>query len=307
MAAPIAIHKPELTFSDKEQTILRFGVGGNRFNLSSLSDFHMPVDACGFAIKFVTEGAEHYTVNDQRYTVSAGSYLLLNGDMTASVEIGSRQNVKGICINISDSLIKDVLATMIRPDAPQADPGLADFFYTRHFLENQYQAAFTRLGNSLLRLSHHVCSRTLVADDIHTGLFLQLAECLAADQAAVFRQLQSLRAVKPATRRDLCRRLLRGREFIDAGYTQPLSIARIAQEAALSEYHFFRLFRQMFGLSPHRYMLSRRLQLAASLLSRRDLPVTAVAFECGFADIYSFSKAFRRHFGCAPSAFAASE
>ncbi|PSK93943.1 helix-turn-helix transcriptional regulator [Taibaiella chishuiensis] len=287
-------------FYEKDQAILRFGNEANQLKVSSLSDFHRPVDSSGFAIKFVTEGCENYTINKQVFAVQAGSYLLLNGEKEARVAITSKENVKGICIHIATAVITEAIGSVVRPDTAWPDPALAAFFYTDHFLENQYQAAHTLLGRQLATLGSRIQKSQLSAGDIHNGLFFSLAETLIADQTAVFRQLQSVTALKTDTKRDLCRRLLRGREFIDASFTLPLSIAQIAREAAMSEFHFFRLFKGVFGISPHQYILTKRLEAARGLL-RKHHAVGDAALACGFADIFAFSKAFKKHYGISPS------
>lgn len=292
--------KPEPLFYSKEQAILKYGLSGNLLKLSSLSEYSRAVDSTGLAIKFVAEGTERYSINKQHYTVAAGSYLLLNGAMEAKVEIESKKNVKGICIHIDNAALIDVLASIMRPDTAYPDPSIATYLTTDFFLENQYQSAHTLLGKKLLALSNEVQGKQFCTDDINTGLFYELAEKLVADQEVVFGQLQLIKTVKTITRRDLCRRLIRGREYIDSNFTASLSTARIAQEANMSEYHFFRLFKTVFGLAPHQYLLHKRLYAAKHMLSL-DNSVWDTALACGFADIFSFSKAYKKHFGVPPS------
>ncbi len=289
-------------FYEKDQAILRFGCEGNQLKVSSLNDFHRPVDSSGFAIKFVTEGCESYTINSNLFAVEAGSYLLLNGEKEARVAITSKENVKGICIHIATDVITEAVGSIVRPDTAYADPALADFFYTDHFLENQYQSAHTLLGRQLNTLSARIHRNQLTTSDIHNGLFFTLANCLITDQTAIFKQLQSLTALKTGTKRDLCRRLLRGREYIDTYFQLPLTIGQIAREAAMSEFHFFRLFKNTFGSTPHQYLLGKRLEAAKTLL-HHDHAVGHVALECGFADIFTFSKAFKKRYGLPPSSF----
>ncbi len=300
-------HKVEPLFYEKDQAILKYRCNENLFNVSSLHTFYHPVDSAdstGFAIKYVTEGTERYTVNNQLYHVNNGSYLLLNGAKEAKVEIESKSNVKGLCITISNVIIADTVAAIVRPDTPFSDPELASFFYTDRFLENQYQSTHTALGNRLRKISNEVQRSVFSANDIDNELFFELAERLITDQILVFKQLQSIQAIKQATQRDLCRRVIRGREFIDSNYTRAITIEQVAKEAAMSEYHFFRLFKKVFQMSPHQYIMSRRLD-AAKMLLKEQLAVSDVAIECGFGDIYTFSKAFKKHVNIAPSAFAA--
>ena len=62
------------------------------------------------------------------------------------------------------------------------------------------------------------------------------------------------------------RHLLRAKDLIDGRYAEPLDVAEIARAARLSPAHFSREFRRAFGETPHQYLLTRRLERAASLL-----------------------------------------
>lgn len=89
-------------------------------------------------------------------------------------------------------------------------------------------------------------------------------------------------------------------EYIEQHLDQPLSLGELAQLAALSEYHFVRMFRTSFGLPPHRYVLQRRLLRARQLLQHSRLPLGEIALACGFASASHFSNRFRAAFGAAP-------
>ena len=290
------------SYFSSEQVILKYGYNGNSFNVSSLKEFDYPVESNGFAIKYVSEGTEHYSVSGNHYEIRPGNYLLLNGRKEGKVIIDSKTNVKGICINIAPELLQGALAQILRPDAPAAGTELAAFFYEDNFLENQYSAYNTQLGKQIERLSISVHRQELNSEEIHGELFYELAYNLIKDQTAVFKQLQHIPAVKRITRNDLYKRLNRGKEFIDANFTNTISVGDIAKESAMSEFHFFRLFKQTFGLSPMQYMLRAKINLSKELLSKSCL-VSNVAEICGFGDVFAFSKSFKKNVGISPSAF----
>lgn len=89
-------------------------------------------------------------------------------------------------------------------------------------------------------------------------------------------------------------------EYIEQHLDQPLSLGELAQLAALSEYHFVRMFGASFGQPPHRYVLQRRLLRARQLLQHSRLPLGEIALACGFASASHFSNRFRAAFGAAP-------
>lgn len=81
-----------------------------------------------------------------------------------------------------------------------------------------------------------------------------------------------------------------------------ISVGGLARRAGLSESQFRRVFHRFLGISPKRWMLDRRLAEARNLLVGEPLlPVASVAERCGFADIYQFSRTFRRACGVPPT------
>lgn len=90
-------------------------------------------------------------------------------------------------------------------------------------------------------------------------------------------------------------------KFIDANLADAdLSIERISEEVDLSPYYFARMFRAALGISPYRYVIERRLQLAQRLLAGSPSLLADLALDCGFSSQSHFTSTFRRHFGVAP-------
>ena len=101
----------------------------------------------------------------------------------------------------------------------------------------------------------------------------------------------------------LTRQLLRARDLADTSYPDPLTVSDLARVAALSPSHFSREFRRAFGEPPHRYLLTRRLELAAALLRVTDWTVAGVCFAVGAGSLGSFTASFTRIYGCSPTSY----
>ena len=89
-------------------------------------------------------------------------------------------------------------------------------------------------------------------------------------------------------------------ETIEERLAEPLSLLALADSVRLSPRHFARAFKQSFGLPPHHYHLSQRIERAKTLLSDGKMSVTEIAVSLGFADTSAFSTTFRRLAGGSP-------
>jgi AraC-like DNA-binding protein len=130
------------------------------------------------------------------------------------------------------------------------------------------------------------------------GEALEEIACRVAG-AAVAALAGSARGVREPTPLDQ-RRIALALHLIERGASGPVTLAHLAREAAMSPFHFLRVFRAMTGLSPHQYVLRTRLHRAALRLRRSSEPVSAIALECGFNDLSTFNRRFRRVLGVSP-------
>jgi AraC-like DNA-binding protein len=102
------------------------------------------------------------------------------------------------------------------------------------------------------------------------------------------------------------RHLLRAKDLADARYSEPLGVGDMAGVAGLSQAHFSREFRRAFGETPYSYLLTRRLERAATLLRTTDRSVSDICFSVGLQSLGSFTTSFTRTFGRSPAAYRAS-
>ena len=99
------------------------------------------------------------------------------------------------------------------------------------------------------------------------------------------------------------RHLLRAKDLVDAHYADPLTVADMARAAGLSKAYFTREFRGAFGESPRAYLLTRRLERAATMLRTTDRSVADICMAVGLSSVGSFTTCFTRTFGMSPTAY----
>lgn len=100
----------------------------------------------------------------------------------------------------------------------------------------------------------------------------------------------------------LLRRLLRAKDRMDAASHEAWPVERLAAVSGVSEAHFARSFKQAFGIPPHRYLLTRRIEQATTLLRDTSLSITEIAFVTGWESLGTFGRIFRDITGQSPGA-----
>ncbi|VVD73647.1 HTH-type transcriptional activator Btr [Pandoraea iniqua] len=100
----------------------------------------------------------------------------------------------------------------------------------------------------------------------------------------------------------LLRRLLRAKDRMDAASHEAWPVERLAAVSGASKAHFARAFKLAFGLPPHRYLLTRRIEQANTLLRDTELSITDIAYATGWESLGTFGRIFRDITGMSPGA-----
>jgi AraC family transcriptional regulator len=93
------------------------------------------------------------------------------------------------------------------------------------------------------------------------------------------------------------------RIFIETNLESPLTTKDLASAANLSTFHFCRAFRVSFNMTPHAYVMRRRIERAQGLMLQTDTSLGQIAMDCGLADQAHFNRLFRRLVGDSPGAW----
>lgn len=99
---------------------------------------------------------------------------------------------------------------------------------------------------------------------------------------------------------ELLRRLLRAKDRMDLASHEEWPVTRLAKVSRVSQAHFARSFKDAFGVPPHRYLLTRRIERAKALLRDTGMPITDIAFQTGWKSLGTFGRIFRDITGASP-------
>lgn len=287
---------------EQKDQFRKWQLSDNSLVFSSLSEYYEPVTSHGLALKYVQKGEEVYHFNNRRYSVKENQFLLTNENNRGVVEIESKQQVVGICINLSADILKHVTASHLTPNTHEPDPHIADFLLGRAMPEQILSANRSSAGGCLEKLAQNFSeSRDIIFDT--SELFFDIADRVVTELIPLHQKIRALDAVRPLTQRDLYLKLEKTRQLIEHEFVQPLNAQHLATEAGLSLYHFIRLFKKCYGQTPIQMVITRRMVHAQKLLKEQRASIHEIAACCGFSDLQMFSKAFKKYTGHSPSTF----
>jgi AraC family transcriptional regulator len=252
------------------------------------------------SVKAVERGAALYVTPQARHLVTDDCFLILNEGQEYSLEFQWPAPTETLCPFFQPGFLEHVSYCLTTPVSKQLEE-LGTSTRNAHFYERLYPRT-GRVGLLLNQLQNGVsagnASSVWLEDRFH-----ELAAALVKLHSNVSRDIEDVEALRPATRNELYRRLHRGRDYMSACYTSPVTVASAAHAAKLSPAHFHRQFKALFHQTPIQFLQERRLAAARKLLIGTDESVTNICFMIGLESLGSFSSLFHRRFGCSPNRY----
>jgi AraC family transcriptional regulator len=262
------------------------------FRLRSLNELK---DQLGLSIRFVINGNERFALKNREVTLNEGEYLLtIETTPEIALKVNSGTQVVMLSITIPFWWISGVSSDFKDEEVPQQYQ--VDF----DFVVGKFSVHETHLGGLLVEVGKDVLSMSLRDESTVRQFLIRFVEMVIVDNDETEEKMTAMGLIKKSTRQEVYRRLCASRMYIDESFLDRINIEDMAREACLSMYHFIRMFRRLFGVTPYQYLINKRLEHAMHLLHGGE-SVTRTAEIAGFTDIQSFSKAFKKHFGVNPS------
>ncbi|NIK75136.1 AraC-like DNA-binding protein [Paenibacillus castaneae] len=97
--------------------------------------------------------------------------------------------------------------------------------------------------------------------------------------------------------------LYMAKEYMELHFAEDIIVSDLAQMVSIHRSHFTTMFSRQFGVSPSQYLQRLRMEKGASLLKDTSLSVTEIALSIGYAELYAFTRSFKKHYGISPSAY----
>ena len=151
----------------------------------------------------------------------------------------------------------------------------------------------TRLGQIVRELRHSLHSTEYTNELYHKLLFLEFM--IQLNRAAIHNGIEFI------TTSSSNKKIIQLLDYINEHLTEDITIDSLSETFFISRYHLMHAFKEETGYTIGDYLTTKRLLLARELI-RQGNPITDTCYECGFHSYSSFSRAYKKNFGCAPRA-----
>jgi AraC family transcriptional regulator len=233
----------------------------------------------GVTIAAVLSGSFNYRTDAGRALLYPGALML--GNPGACYQCGHEHGTGDRCasLQVSADYFAEIAASIA---------GASSF---------RFGAAILPAASATLPLISQMAARLERADPMEGEIAIaRLVETVVALDAG-----ETPRPVAPSGRDG--RRISAVLRHIEEHAHEPVALDELAATAAMSKYHFLRVFQRIAGMTPYQFLLNCRMRRAATRLRASSEPISRIAFAAGFGDLSTFNRRFRETFGLSPKAF----
>ncbi|MEP6549254.1 MAG: AraC family transcriptional regulator [Gammaproteobacteria bacterium] len=249
------------------------------------------------SIKAAAGGSENYFLDGRRLTVDDDTFAIFNSDRVYASSIESLQPVHSFAVFFDRTLVAQAWHSMAKSTSALDELPLAELALPE-FAERLYE--HENLVSPVLRHIRRVVDAGPVDDAWLEEQLLFLLGRMLRLQHRVLCVEAVVPSRKPATRRELMRRLSLGIDFMQSRYRDTVFLKDIAAAAHLSSFHFLRVFKTVYRVSPSDYLNRKRSAAALRLLRESHWSMNEIAEHVGFGSRTSMYRHLRTRYGMEP-------
>jgi AraC family transcriptional regulator len=274
--------------------------GGNQENTiiyaSTNGKYHYPDHVTPYLLVANFKNTGHYQLNGRATFIDDRFFYFLNAGDHLEIDFQQKEPLETMLVLFSEPLIKELAgyhkATADKLLENYGEPQSRELHMPT--IPLAYNAAVLRY------LNHLKCHG--YKEDMESVLF-ELLDALLGLHASGNDGLAAISAKRKSTREEVFRRLFLAELYIQDNCCEPLTIDDMAKEACMNKFHFLKLFKQRYGVTPHQYLVRLKLEHARTLLSSGKYSVSEACQQIGFESPATFTHLFKRIYGFLPSKF----
>ncbi len=252
-----------------------------------------------YSVKYQISGSENYEIDNKQFTLTSNKYLVVNDNQKVICDSASSE--KAISIFIDPATLKDVFTNCISThEELLEEPGSA---CRRELVlyENIFPLEQNLISAKLKKLSNIFLNNKVDTKSFRIDFFYDISRELILSQQEILKQIDGIDCSKSSTKKELYNRMISAKEYIIENWNTILNNETIAAQVYMSPYHFHRVFSSTFKTAPIKFHSAVKMKKVRELLLSGNYSISDAARISGYSDIFSFSKAFKKHFGYSPS------
>lgn len=244
-------------------------------------------------------GKSHCKVDGKKTSIDDNHFLVSHDSEAYTLEIENDTPVETFNIHLGNQLIERVYQDYTTPDNLNLNKSPSEPAKPIHFSRRVH-----RKSSEIKQLIQNVQA----AHQENNSLLLEeslaaIARNLLEQEHQLQKKTENLPQVRKSTQIEIGQRLCVAQDYIHANYASELTLAELAEVSCLSKYHFLRLFKAFYQMTPYQYILDLRLSIAKEWLVFTQLGVGEIGIKIGFQNVSSFCRAFHKQMGIWPQGY----
>ena len=237
------------------------------------------------SVIYILDGSASYEIGGRTYRVEAGMLFICNPGVTHHRIVGEREHMSEFQAGVNNLSLKGLPAGYLLP--PGDDPVIPLLHHSQAFHNCCEEIAMEQKRND-------PASPLMLKSLVMKLLVVLLKERYIHTDSSV----KSDFTMEKYEKNNIVDAIV---SFMNENYMQPISLARISENAYLSPIYVSRVFKELTGEAPINYLIRVRLAKACECMQQQpDISIRAVAASVGYDDAYYFSKLFKKHYGVSP-------
>jgi AraC family transcriptional regulator len=250
---------------------------------------------------FNLEGISIASVHNHTVKVDDDFFFISNQGQEYSLEIKSKSPVETFNIHFGDSFADEIFQSLSTKPEFSLDLNIRKEDISLSFFNKAYRKSDNL--NNVITSFHEQLNNQKISQLQEEEFLASVMEELLRVNAVVEEQMKTIPSFKRSTRVELYRRLSMAVDYMYFNYSTDISLETLSEHAMLSRYHFLRLFKVLFKITPYNFLNSIRMERAIDLLRKTDLSVAEIARAVGFEEASSFSRTFKNRVGFYPAQY----
>lgn len=230
------------------------------------------------SLKLCLTQKEIYRIDGKEVSLRTGEFLMVNPNQKFEV-IADNKNTKGLCLFFDSEEMG----------------GVDDFIFSNDKYQLEKENSLKSRINKVFEIIKGQKSNISEID------LKSLFDDIITSEKIEYYSTNKLPLSISKNRAEIANSVLKGKNFIDNNIYEKLSIDNISDSVYISKYYFIRLFKDLFGTTPYKYLTEKKLEESKRLLKNNSIEETALRLH--FTDRSAFSNKFHKQFGIRPSKY----